>query len=158
MTDSMKKEFTLRVSQANPISMITILYEIALVYLQDAEMAYKLQDKKGFVHALHMTQDTIRQLQESLNIKYEPAPALLKLYVYIHRMLAQAITYFDIALLEEPEKILTRLKDAYIQLEKTGNWESVMVNTQIVYAGYTYGKNSMVDSFSSESSNRGFLA
>jgi len=158
MTDSMKKEFTLRVSQANPISMITILYEIALTYLKDAQAAFELQDKKGFVHALHMTQDTIRQLQESLNMQYEPAPALLKLYVYIHRILAQAIAYSDVALLEQPESILIRLRDAYIQLEKTGNWESVMVNTQVVYAGYTYGKNSMVDSFSSESSNRGFLA
>ena len=158
MTDRMKKEFTLRVSQANPISMITILYEIALVYLEDAKNAYDKQDRKAFSHALHRAQDTIRQLQASLNTKYEPAPALMKLYVYIHRILTQAITYFDTAYLDDPEKILIRLRDAYIQLEKTGNWESVMVNTQVVYAGYTYGKNSMVDSFSTGSSNRGFLA
>ena len=68
------------------------------------------------------------------------------------------ITYFDSEYVKDPEKILVRLRDAYIHLEKTGNWESVMVNTQTVYAGYTYGKNSMVDSFSTESSNRGFLA
>lgn len=158
MTDSMKKEFTLRVSQANPISMITILYEIALVYLDDAKEAHKEQDKKAFSRAIHMAQDTMRQLQASLDTRYEPAPALMKLYVYIHRVLAQAITYFDSEYLKDPEKILVRLRDAYIHLEKTGNWESVMVNTQTVYAGYTYGKNSMVDSFSTESSNRGFLA
>ena len=69
----------MRVSQANPISMITILYEIALVYLEDAKNAYDKQDRKAFSHALHRAQDTIRQLQASLNTKYEPAPALMNL-------------------------------------------------------------------------------
>ena len=42
MTDELKKEFTLRITQANPISMITILYEIALAYLEEAAEAKRL--------------------------------------------------------------------------------------------------------------------
>ena len=37
MTDEAKKEFTLRISQANKSQMVVIIYEILLEHLQDAQ-------------------------------------------------------------------------------------------------------------------------
>lgn len=95
MRDELKKEFARRIAQANQISMITILYDMTLVYLEDAKEAMELQQKKEFVQEIHYAQDCLMELIGSLNMKYEPAPALYALYLYIHKELASAIISSD---------------------------------------------------------------
>lgn len=158
MRDELKKEFARRIAQANQISMITILYDMTLVYLEDAEEALKLQQKKEFVREIHYAQDCLMELIGSLNMKYEPAPALYALYLYIHKELASAIISSAAKPLSQPVSILKRLRDAYLELEKTGSFEPVMDNAQQIYAGLTYGKNSLVESVTQPAGNRGFLA
>ena len=59
MRDELKKEFARRIAQANQISMITILYDMTLVYLEDAKEAMELQQKKEFVQEIHYAQDCL---------------------------------------------------------------------------------------------------
>lgn len=158
MRDELKKEFTRRIAQANPISMITILYDMTLAYLEDAEAAFVKNEEKSFVQEIHHAQDCLMELLSSLDIKYEPAAALRELYLYMHRELAGAVISSSDAPLLQPKSILTRLRDAYLELEKTGSFEPVMDNTQQIYAGLTYGKNSLVESLAKPVNNRGFLA
>ena len=158
MRDELKKEFARRIAQANQISMITILYDMTLVYLEDAKEAMELQQKKEFVQEIHYAQDCLMELIGSLNMKYEPAPALYALYLYIHKELASAIISSAEESLSQPVSILKRLRNAYLELEKTGSFEPVMDNAQQIYAGLTYRKNSLVESVTQPAGNRGFLA
>lgn len=158
MRDELKKEFTRRIAQATPVSMITILYDMTLVYVEDAKEALAAGSEKKFVQEIHRAQDCLMELLNSLEIKYEPAPALRELYLYMHREFAKAIVTGKADLLAQPEHILARLRDAYLELEKTGSFEPVMDNTQQIYAGLTYGKNSLVESLAQPVNNRGFLA
>lgn len=158
MKDELKKEFTRRIAQATPVSMITILYDMTLVYLKDAQTALAENGKKRFVQEIHRAQDCLMELLGSLDIKYEPASALRELYLYMHRELAAAIISSSEEHLLQPENILTRLRDAYLELEKTGSFEPVMDNTQQIYAGLTYGKNSLVENLAQPVNNRGYLA
>lgn len=158
MRDDLKKEFTCRIAQANPVSMITILYDMSLVYLEDAKASLVSKEEKKFVQEIHHVQDCLMELLNSLNMKHEPAAALRELYLYMHRELAGAIISVSETSLLQPQSILTRLRDAYLELEKTGSFEPVMDNTQRIYAGLTYGKNSLVESFAQPVNNRGFLA
>ena len=158
MRDELKKEFARRIAQANQISMNTILYDMTLVYLEDAKEAMELQQKKEFVQEIHYAQDCLMELIGSLNMKYEPAPALYALYLYIHKELASAIISSAEESLSQPVSILKRLRNAYLELEKTGSFEPVMDNAQQIYAGLTYGKNSLVESVTQPAGNRGFLA
>lgn len=98
------------------------------------------------------------ELMGSLNMRYEPAPVLYELYLYIHKELAKAIIDLSEKTLAQPESILKRLRDAYLELEKTGSFEPVMDNAQQIYAGLTYGKNSLIESLAQPVNNRGFLA
>lgn len=157
MKDELKKEFTRRIAQATPVSMITILYDMTLVYLEDAEAELAADRKKGFVQEIHRAQDCVMELLNSLNMKYEPAGALRELYLYMHREFAAAILAFSKEPVQQPKSILTRLRDAYLELEKTGSFEPVMDNTQQIYAGLTYGKNSLVESLAQPVNNRGYL-
>lgn len=158
MRDDLKKEFTRRIAQATPVSMITILYDMALVYLEDADTALAEREEKRFIQEIHHVQDCLMELLNSLDMRYEPAPALHELYLYMHRELAGAIISPSETPLRQPKNILTRLRDAYLELEKTGSFEPVMDNTQQIYAGLTYGKNSLVESLAQPVNNRGFLA
>lgn len=157
MRDELKKEFTRRITQANPVSMITILYDMTLVYIGDAREAFAGREEKKFVQEIHRAQDCLMELMNSLDMKYEPAAALRELYLYMHRELAGAIISVSEDRLAQPESILTRLRDAYLELEKTGSFEPVMDNTQQIYAGLTYGKNSLIESLAQPVNNRGFL-
>ena len=158
MKDELKKEFTRRIAQANPVSMITILYDMTLTYLDDAEKASDDGQKSGFVQEIHHAQDCLMELLSSLQMKYEPAPALYELYLYMHKELAKALISFSKEPLAQPVSILTRLRDAYLKLEKTGSFEPVMDNAQQIYAGLTYGKHSLVESLAQPVNNRGYLA
>jgi len=158
MDDVLKKEFTRRITQANPVSMITILYDMILIYLKDAKEACDGGQKDRFVQEIHHAQDCLQELSASLHLKYEPAPALHDIYIYIRKELTAAVISYSADYLKQPERILTRLRDAYLTLEKTGSFEPVMENTQQVYAGLTYGKNSLVESMPESGGNRGFLA
>lgn len=158
MRDELKKEFTRRITQANPVSMITILYDMTLIYIQDAKEALVGRKEKKFIQEIHRAQDCLMELMSSLDMKYEPAAALRELYLYMHRELAGAIISASKDRLAQPESILTRLRDAYLELEKTGSFEPVMDNTQQIYAGLTYGKSSLVESLAQPVNNRGFLA
>ncbi len=152
MRDDLKKDFTRRITQANSVSMITILYDMMLVYLGDARNALEKNDGKQFVQEIHHGQDCLMELMGSLNMRYEPAPVLYELYLYIHKELAKAIIDLSEKTLAQPESILKRLRDAYLELEK------VMDNAQQIYAGLTYGKNSLIESLAQPVNNRGFLA
>lgn len=158
MRDDLKKDFTRRIAQANPVSMITILYDMTLTYLEDAKTAFAEKRERDFTQEIHRAQDCLMELLSSLTMKYEPAPALRELYLYMHRELAKAIISFSKEKLVQPEHIVKRLRDAYLELEKTGSFEPVMDNAQQIYAGLTYGKNSLIESLAQPVNNRGFLA
>ncbi len=157
MKDELKKEFARRIAQANPVSMITILYDMTLIYLEDAGKALEAQQERRFVLEIHHAQDCLMELINSLDMKYEPAPALYALYLYMHKEMANAVISSSAEPLSQPVSILTRLRDAYLELEKTGSFEPVMDNTQQIYAGLTYGKGSLVESVAQPAGSRGFL-
>ena len=45
MTKELKQEFTLRITQANKTQLITILYEMVLLYIEEAKEALDAEDK-----------------------------------------------------------------------------------------------------------------
>ena len=50
MTKELKQEYTLRITQANKTQLITILYEMLLVYVDDARTAYEKKIGWNFVN------------------------------------------------------------------------------------------------------------
>ena len=48
MTKELKQEFTLRISQANKTQLITILYEMVLLYLDEAKEALDTENRMEY--------------------------------------------------------------------------------------------------------------
>lgn len=56
------------------------------------------------------------------------------------------------------EAVITRLRDAYREVAAQDESTPVMENSQEIYAGLTYGRDSLTENMAYESTNRGFRA
>ncbi len=155
MTKECKQQFTLRITQANPTQMIVILYEMLLCYLDEGDVAV---DKAELKEAIRKARACVNELMCSLHLEYEPAPALLQLYLYCIRRLAYCEMKQDKEALADIRKVIQPLHDAYEQIEKLNEKGPVMNNSQMVYAGLTYGRTELSENMADQGANRGILA
>lgn len=156
MTKELKQEFTLRITQANKTQLITILYEMVLLYLEEAETALDADDKVAYKAAVRKIRGCIDELIASLHLEYELAQNLLQLYLFIHKELTQANLHFQKENLKHIAFIVEKLQKAYKQIEGQDVSGPVMGNAQTVYAGLTYGRNNLTENIADTAANRGF--
>ena len=158
MTDEKKKEFTRRLSQCNASEMIVIQYEIFFTYLDDALEAFELGGEP-FKQAIRHADAVLVRLQDSLDFKYALAGELYPLYNYSRRQLAMAMAVHKKKPISNARNIMDKLYEAFAKIAAEDTSEPVMHNAQAVYAGFTYGKNSLNEATVDNSpQSRGFLA
>ena len=59
--------------------------------------------------------------------------------------------------LDHVVSIVSKLKEAYVELSKQDESAPVMQNSQTIYAGLTYGRGELTENMADQSSNRGYL-
>lgn len=156
MTKELKQEYTLRITQANKTQLITILYEMVLIYIEEAEEALTADNRADYKSAISKIRGCMNELTASLNLEYDLAHNLLQLYLYINRELVQASMHCNKQNLEHVRMVIGELQKAYKKIEDQDVSGPVMGNTQTVYAGLTYGRNTLTESIADPASNRGF--
>lgn len=156
MTKEQKQEFTLRITHANKTQLITILYEMILLYLDEAKETLAAEDKTEYKNAIRKIRGCMDELITSLHMDYALAQNLLQLYLYINRELVQANMHYKQENLDHVETIIGKLHTAWSQIEQQDMSDPVMGNTQTVYAGLTYGRNTLTENMSNMKENRGF--
>lgn len=156
MTRELKQEYTLRITQANKTQLITILYEMVLIYIDEAEAALSEDDRTEYKSAIRKIRGCMNELTASLNLEYDLAQNLLQLYLYVNRELVQASVYNEKENLEHIRLVIGELQKAYKKIENQDVSGPVMGNTQTVYAGLTYGRNTLTENITDPASNRGF--
>ena len=157
MTKECKQQFTLRITQANPTQLVVILYEMLLCYLDEAKEALEIQDKTAFTEAARKARGCINELMQSLHMEYEPAPGLLQLYLYCIRRLAACELHKQPQAIDEIVNVIKPLHDAYQEIAVLNQAGPVMNNSQSVYAGLTYGRNTLTENMADQGANRGML-
>ena len=158
MTKEQKQELTLRITQANKTQLITILYEMVLLYVDEAMEAIAKEDKVEYKAAIRKIRGCMNELTASLHFEQELAQNFLQLYLYINRELVKASMHYDRENLLHVQRVVRKLHDAYAQIENQDASGPVMGNTQTVYAGLTYGRNTLTENISDPAANRGFFA
>lgn len=158
MTKELKQQYTLKITQANKTQLVVILYEMFLIYIQEARQAHEKGDRAGFREGIRKSRGCLKELMASLHFEYEPAMHLLKLYLYVNRELARADIRNRTEELDHVEMVMTKLHKAYEKLGEQDTSGPVMENTQTVYAGLTYGKHNLTENLSDQGSSRGFRA
>ncbi len=153
----MKQEFTARIVSANKSKLVLIIYEIMEVHLQEALTFYEKKERKSFSQALSRLRQCLDELRYSVELDNELSQNFLELYEYYEEQIRRADVQFDSAPLEQVANMLTSFREAYEIIAKEDTTEPVMDNGESIYAGLTYGRNSLTENLTSQSSNRGFL-
>ena len=156
MTKELKQEYTLRITQANKTQLITILYEMTLLYIDEAKDALDAGNRDDFKNAIRRIQGCMCELMDSLHLEYEVAQNLLQIYLFINREVAKSALYNSSENLEHIRPMVEKLAAAYKQIEGQDQTGPVMGNTQTVYAGLTYGRENLMENITDPGANRGF--
>ena len=91
------------------------------------------------------------------DFSYELAGELYRIYVFCRETLAKAMYKRDLKEVELAESLMKKLYTAFAEVMKEDTSAPLMRNTQQVYAGYTYGKKDLVETYQDLDTSRGFL-
>lgn len=156
MKKEKKQEFTLRITRANKTQMVVILYDMILTYLEDALEAFEKNNLKEYKWNVDRAKDCIDELLNSLHKEYEIAGVLRSLYFFYKRELTTAAVQMKKELILPVMQMIQELKESYEKVSAQDTSAPIMENAQTVYAGLTYGKNSLNVNLSDQGTNRGF--
>lgn len=152
------QNFTRRISQSNRGRLIVVTYEIILAYFEDARECYSGGDYEGFCKALRYAQRGVDTLMQSLDFGYGVSKDLYALYVYAKEEMAKAVIQNRWDGAGHAREVLSNLHAAFCEAAKQDHSAPLMQNTQQVYAGMTYGRNDLTETFQDSGNSRGFLA
>ncbi|MCR5671909.1 MAG: flagellar protein FliS [Butyrivibrio sp.] len=158
MTQEKKQEYTLKITQANKTQLITIIYEMAIDYMDEALDYISVGKKDCADTSLNHVHACIDELIHSLDLNYELARNLHSIYLFSKKELTAAGASHSMHRIWRVKQNFLQLHDAYKELEKMDASSSLMGNTQTVYAGLTYGKYSLNEDVTALSMNRGLMA
>lgn len=159
----MRKEevqvFTARVTQASKSELIVILYEMILLELKDARKAYEAENLITFDKELKKAQKFVNELMVALDYQYALSYDLLSLYLYVNKRIITAIIKRNPISLDSAEKVLNKLLIGFEGVSKADTSGPMMQNTQQLYAGLTYGKGKLNETYiNPDNRSRGFIA
>ena len=159
----MKKEaikaFTARITQASKSELIVILYEMVLEELAEAKEAYTAGNPVVFDKELKAAHRYVNELIVALDFHYEVSYDLVSLYLFVNKRIITAIIKQNPISLDSAQSILTKLLNGFEGISKEDNSGPVMRNTQQLYAGLTYGKGKLNETYIDPSNrSRGFIA
>jgi len=159
----MKKEaiqaFATRVTQASKSELIVILYEMILTEIKEAKEAYEIGNLVAFDRELKKAQKYITELTAVLDYRYTISYDLVSLYLYVNKRIITAIIKRNPVSLDSAETVLSKLLTGFEGVSKKDTSGPMMRNTQQLYAGLTYGKGKLNETYIDPSNrSRGFIA
>jgi flagellar protein FliS len=159
----MKREaiqvFATRVTQASKSELIVILYEMILDEIKEAKGSYEMGDLITFDKELKKAQKYITELTAALDCSYAISYDLLSLYLYVNKRIITAIMKRNPVSLDSAETVLKKLLIGFEGVSKNDTSGPMMRNTQQLYAGLTYGKGILNETYIDPNNrNRGFIA
>lgn len=159
MTQDEIKTFTLRVTEANSCDLIVILYDVILSDTKAARVAKQNKDRQEFAKVLSHATKTLAELIANLNFEIPLSKNLYTLYSYCSRRLSYAAAGYNIDALDIIDEVINKLRQSFEKISTEDTSGPCMKNTQSVYAGLTYGKGTLNETFVNASDyNRGFSA
>ena len=158
MTDEKKQEYTRRISQANRTALISIVYEIALDYMNEARLDLNEGGGDDISSPLRSARNCMDNLMSVLDMQYDISKNLYGLYMFCKKELILAQSKKDIGHINNAYSVIEKLKEAWTQIESSDVSSVEFENTEKVYAGLTYGRGTLNVSVQDPGVNRGFKA
>lgn len=155
MTNQEINVFSRKISQASKSQLVVIMYEIAIKYIDDGMAALKNNDIENYRLNLKRSKAVINELTSVLDMTQEISFELRRLYVFMTGILVKADIRKETEELLRVKGMLIKLSEAFKEVSKGDETGPIMENTQAVYAGLTYSKDSLNENMYSDV-NRGY--
>lgn len=147
--------YTNRITNASPTELVVIMYEIAEEYILSATICKRQENYEGFKYNLQKGKQFINELNSVLDMKYKISYDLMSLYMFMNRTLVNAIITGEDKNIPAVLSMLKKLREAFKEISNQDTRGPVMKNVQTVYAGLTYSKGSLNETFETQH-NRGY--
>lgn len=115
------------------------------------------EDREALRKGVSDVQAALDELMGALDFKYPLAGQLYPLYSYCKRLFSTVLYSLDVSVVDEADVIMKKLRNSFETAAAGDKSAPLMDNAQKVYAGMTYGKGRLTESFINDD-NRGFLA
>ena len=159
MTQEQIQAYTYRVSQASPCELVVIMYDIILDDVKNANSAKAAGNAKQYQADLSHAVKFVNELMDALDFSQPVSFRLMSLYIYVNKMLARARVSGNCDSLSDVEMVIEKLRAGFDGIKNQDTSGPVMQNVQQVYAGLTYGKGTLNETyFNAQDYNRGFQA
>ena len=152
-----KSAYVLRISQANPVELVVINFEIILEFLNEANTS----DNEVFRTAIAKAKDGLEQLIQSLNFEISFAHDFYEIYKYTYKLLSDArfngcreAASLNVA---EATELMQMLLDGWRETAEKTESETA-ANAPKVYSGLTYGRDGNANEYIEENKDRGYMA
>lgn len=159
MTQEQIQTYTLRVSQASPCELVVIMYDIILDDVKNARAAKSAGNVQQYRTELTHAVKVVNELMEALDFSQPISFRLMSLYIYVNKMLVKARVSGKWDSLSDVELVIEKLRIGFDGIKAQDTTGPVMQNVQQVYAGLTYGKGTLNETYlNARDYNRGFQA
>ncbi len=159
MTQEQIQAYTYRVSQASPCELVVIMYDIILDDVKNARIAKNAGDNKRYQADLSHAVKFVNELMSALDFSQPISFRLMSLYIYVNKMLVKARVTERWDSLNDVESVIEKLRGGFDGIKAQDTTGPVMQNVQQVYAGLTYGKGKLNETYlNAQDYNRGFNA
>lgn len=158
MKNERLKTYTARITQASKSELTVIMYEIIMEDIKEAREASLKGEKELLVKELKHASKFLNELMSTLDFSYKISFELMSLYIYLNKLILSSIAKEKDYQLDTVLSILNKLLLAFKEVAKSDNSGPVMMNTEQIYAGLTYGKGTLNEMYLDGQGNRGFMA
>lgn len=156
MQKEMIQDFTRRIVAENRSGLTIVTYDIFFASLSEAEEAWEKKDWDVYKQAVRRAVKAVSELIDTLNFSYDLARELYRIYVYCKELLSIAMARRGIDELKEADKLMHKLYLGFQEAAKSDTSGPLMKNTEQVFAGYTYGRDDVVENSLELNESRGF--
>ena len=153
------KDFTVRITQANPTQLVVITYEIIIEYIDCAMLALEDNDEAEFVKNCRKARQFVNELTSALDFSKDISKELLSLYIYANNCIFKSEIRRKNVHLEVIRDMMNKLRSSFEIISREDTSGKMMTNVQQVYEGLTYGRNArnMVNVTGREYRDAGFI-
>ena len=155
MTNQEINVFSRKITNASKSQLVVIMYEVAIKYIDDGIEALNNNEVDNYRLNLKRSKAVINELISVLDMTQKISVELRRLYVFMVGVLVKADIRMETEELLRVREMLKKLMEAFSVVSKSDESGPLMENTQAVYAGLTYSKDSLNENIYS-ATNRGY--
>ena len=154
-----KSAYMLRISQAGPVQLVVINFELILEFLQAAKSA---EDSDSFITHIQKAKNGLEQLIQSLDFEVSVSGDFYDIYNYTYKLLCDIHFTQDKgkadAVVSEVIELMEMLLKGWRETASKVTDEQPLGEAPRVYAGLTYGRDGQAEEYIDDNEGRSFMA